>query len=524
MKTRFFAEDATADPVDDEYRRHRVRLFVQFMLMVDLVAYASDYVSPLLVHGLIIPDYPLLTRGLRLSATAVVALAWVWIRFARPGRRALFGIEAGVTLWLTVVYVNVATAHMTGDDAPYGPIFAMFGLMLLLSMRAALVPSPVFLTVGVGVASMACLAILAQDAIEALAPNVLDGLVFIGGAYVIATGLTSHVIYGLRRDVRQALKLGQYTLGEKLGEGGMGAVFRARHALLRREAAIKLVRPELIDANKGKTQAMQRFEREARVTAGLRSPHTIELYDFGATAEGSIYYVMELLDGLNLDVAVRKFGPMPSRRAIHVLQQMCESLEEAHEAGLVHRDIKPANVFLCRYGLSHDFVKVLDFGLVAPASGIPGQEKLSMDHLAAGTPAYIAPEALTRPDLVDRRADIYGVGCVAYWLLTGRAPFERPTPMATLAAHLSEEPLPMSKVAGVDVPASVDALIVECLAKDPARRPSSSAEFSDRLTATLDGRPWNQTEAKEWWEAHGPALETGEDTVAGRTSVTVLRV
>ncbi|MEZ5417379.1 MAG: serine/threonine-protein kinase [Vicinamibacterales bacterium] len=313
------------------------------------------------------------------------------------------------------------------------------------------------------------------------------------------------------------------TLEEKLGEGGMGTVYRARHALLRRRAAIKLVRPAGELGAADRATALQRFEREANATAGLRSPHTIELYDFGIAADGAFYYVMELLDGITLDAAVTRFGPMPPARVVHLLLQACDSLEEAHAAGLVHRDIKPANLFVCRYGLRDDFVKVLDFGLVAAAPDRASTDaRLTADHVTAGTPTYLAPESVTRPDQVDGRADIYGLGGVAYWLLTGRPPFERPTAMATILAHVNDAPVPPSAAAGTAIPPGLEELVLDCLAKDPAHRPASAGALAARLRQLFVGT-WSQADAARWWAAHPPAAPAGPLAPAGEATVTVVR-
>ncbi|MEZ5285895.1 MAG: serine/threonine-protein kinase [Vicinamibacterales bacterium] len=508
------------DARDTDATRHRVRLFLQVMLGVDLIAYVSDYVSPLVVDGLTMPDYPLATLVWRYSSTAIVASAWGYTRFGRPGPRALVALDAGITLWLTLVYIQVATSHMTAEEAPYAPIFVMFGLMLLLSVRAALVPSSIARTAAVGAAAMALLLIVGRASIAALAPRVLDGLTFIGGAFVVATAVTSHVIYGLRREVQQARRLGQYTLERKLGEGGMGAVYRARHALLRRQAAIKLVRPELTSGAPDGPTALQRFEREAHVTAGLRSPHTVELYDFGIADDGACYYVMELLDGINLEVAVARYGPMPAARVAFLLRQVCESLQEAHAAGLVHRDIKPANIFLCRYGLRHDFVKVLDFGLVALESGAAGA---AVEGGTAGTPAYLAPETITSPDRVDARADIYGIGCVAYWLLTGRAPFERPTARETILAHVNDTPTPPSRAAGISVPAALEATVLACrprtLAIVPRRPTTSRPAWPTRSTPVPGPRPMPRAGGRRT----SPRPAHDEPPAADEMTMTVVR-
>jgi serine/threonine-protein kinase len=498
---------------DVDHLRDRVRLYLQVMLIIDIFAYGSDYVSPLLIDDLIMPEYPALSTALRWAVTALVATGWAFARFARPNVVTLVALEGAVTIGLAFVYVHLAAAHATADLASFAPLFTMFGIMLVLGVRASLVPSPVLRTMVIGIVSVLCLFVVAHDAIQELDPLVLDGLIFIGIAAVISSSVTSHVIYGLRREVSEALQLGQYTLEEKLGEGGMGAVYRARHAMLQRPAAIKLIRPELSVGGAQRTRAVERFEREALVTANLKSPHTIQLYDFGVSAEGAFYYVMELLDGIDLETAVARYGPMPSERVAYVLKQVCDSLEEAHAVGLVHRDVKPANIVLCRYGIHFDFVKVLDFGLVSLAPQLEeSAQRLTAEGLIGGTPAYLAPEMVAQSSDIDGRADLYGVGCVAYWLLTGHPPFERETPMATVLAHVNDEATPPSSMSELSIPKELDAIVLECLAKSPSDRPASAAELSRRLGAATGVDGWSQERASRWWNMHRPARTTASES------------
>jgi serine/threonine-protein kinase len=313
-------------------------------------------------------------------------------------------------------------------------------------------------------------------------------------------------VYGLGAEVVRARELGSYRLVEPLAQGGMGEVWRADHRMLARPAAIKLIRPSF-DAHANSKQsadARRRFEREAQVTARLRSPHTVDLFDFGAADDGSFYYAMELLDGIDAEALVKRFGPIPAARAIHLLGQVCHSLSEAHSYDLVHRDIKPANILLCRYGGEHDFVKVLDFGIVkASPNNTETGATLTLDNNVTGTPAFIAPEqALGKP--VDSRADIYGTGCVAYWLLTGELVFTADTPMGMLVQHAQTPPTPPSARTETPIPAALDRLVLDCLAKDPADRPQTAKELSRRL-GEVGGQDWTEAEARDWWTMHLPA-------------------
>jgi serine/threonine protein kinase len=282
----------------------------------------------------------------------------------------------------------------------------------------------------------------------------------------------------------------------------MGEVWRAHHRLLARPAAIKLIRPGRSNEDGDGATAIARFRREAQAAASLRSPHSIQLYDFGVTRDGRFYLVMELLDGIDLETLVRRFGPQPPSRVVHLLLQACESLAEAHASGLVHRDIKPANLHLCRLGLEYDFVKVLDFGLAKrdPMSST-AQTLLTAPEATTGTPAYMPPE-LASGEAVDGRGDLYSLGCVGYFLLTGTLVFEGENALRMILQHLQSEPVAPSVRSGLPIPTELDRLILHCLAKDPGRRPASAGDLAAAL-ARIDVRaPWTQDDARVWWERH----------------------
>ena len=324
---------------------------------------------------------------------------------------------------------------------------------------------------------------------------------------VLIAYVGAHVVYGLGVEITRARELGSYRLEERLGAGGMGEVWRARHRLLARPAAIKLMRPEMFGGSSLERQAelQARFEREAQATASLRSPHTIELYDFGVSDDGAFYYVMELLDGFNLDTLVEKFGPVPEERAAHLLMQVCHSLAEAHEAGLVHRDIKPANVYVCRHGREVDFVKVLDFGLVK-SHGPEGatEVNLTRDHAVGGTPAFMAPEQVMSDRPLDGRSDIYSVGCLAYWLVTAQLVFTGRTAIEIMMHHAKTLPVAPSARTEVAISKRFDAVVLACLEKDPNARPATA----DALAAELAGigmAAWTLEKRLKWWDAHHPA-------------------
>jgi serine/threonine-protein kinase len=326
----------------------------------------------------------------------------------------------------------------------------------------------------------------------------------------------SRYLYRLGAQVSKARAMGSYEMVELIGKGGMGEVWRARHRMLARVCAIKLIRPDVLGIADVDTAhlTLRRFEREAKATAALRSPNTIVLYDYGIAENGVFYYAMEFLDGLDLNTLVTRFGPQPAGRVLWLLRQAAKSLAEAHEHGLVHRDIKPSNLFCCRMGTDYDFIKVLDFGLVKiDAAGT--QTNLTGTGVTTGTPAYMAPEvAMGNP--VDSRADLYSLGCVAYWLLTGQLVFQGAGAMALALAHVQAEPAPPSSRTELPVPESLDRVVLACLEKDPPRRPASAAALARLLDACEDVEPWTQDDAERWWQLHLPfgyAAQTASDTV-----------
>jgi serine/threonine-protein kinase len=325
---------------------------------------------------------------------------------------------------------------------------------------------------------------------------------------VLLAFVAARVIYQLGADVAQARELGSYRLDHRLGVGGMGEVWKASHQLLARPAAIKFIRPEAITgSNPEDAQALvRRFELEARATASLTSAHTVSLFDFGRTEDGAFYYVMELLEGLDLDDLVRRFGPLPPARVVHLLAQACESLDEAHARGLIHRDVKPANIYTCRSGSRCDFVKVLDFGLVAGPRPLTDDEaRLTRPEEMTGTPDYMAPET-ARGEGFDGRADLYALGCVAYWLATGRLVFGGNTLYEIVSQHLHAAPEPPSRYAPAPLPGELEHLILACLAKDPADRPQSARALGERLRGLRLPQGWSEEDAERWWQANLPGV------------------
>lgn len=329
--------------------------------------------------------------------------------------------------------------------------------------------------------------------------------------------IAARIVYGLTLEVHQAREMGSYRLVEKLGQGGMGEVWRAQHRMLTRGSAIKLIRPAALGAGDSdrSNEMLKRFEREAQATAALRSPHTIEVYDYGVSADGTFHYVMELLDGFSLQTLVDRFGPLPPERAVSLLRQACHSLAEAHAAGLVHRDVKPANLFVCRLGLDVDFVKVLDFGLVKlQGPQARAAEALTIEGQFTGTPGFMPPEVALGAEPVDGRADIYALGCVAYWLLTGQRVFEGSNAMQMVIDHVRTQPVPPSRRAKQPIPHELERIVLRCLEKDPGARPASVGGLSSELRALGLEELWTEERAQAWWRAHQPSASAGEETLS----------
>jgi len=440
-------------------------------------------------------------------ATAVVSLA-VFVAVRRrllPPKRLL---DLGLVCQVVAAFDIAATRAWTGALTPiawYGLLPSECVLIVAYPLVVPNTPGKV-LVAALLAASMGPATVIVS---AALGGTVLDRPAVFGTYFLISTYLCavsayigSRFVHRVGMRLKQARAVGSYELVEKIGEGGMGEVWRAKHRLLARPAAIKLIRADVLGGSlAGDAEAVRRFEREAQDTAALRSVHTIDVYDFGVTEDGDFYYVMELLDGISLERFVQTYGPMEPARLVYVLRQVCHSLAEAHGRGLVHRDIKPANILLCQLGPDDDFVKVLDFGLVKHASAAATRTKLTVAGNAAGTPAYMAPEvALGSPD-IDGRADIYSLGCVAYFLLTGQIVFTADSAIAIAIAHVNDQPVPPSARSSLTIPRRLDALILQCLAKNPAERPASAADLASQLAESV-AEAWTADAAHAWWDQH----------------------
>ena len=462
------------------------------------------------------------------GSVAVFLAMWLLLR-GRP--RSMRVIQAAELGGLTV---GCALALVMGLFIPYigRPDFTLaFAFTLILVTRAIYVPSRASTTLVLG-GLIGVALLLASYTIHVrghdpsiytdTAPSVMRDsphdtalrstlvIALWWCAAVALAAAASKVIYGLREQVRDARRLGQYTLLEKVGQGGMGEVYRASHAMLRRPTAVKLLPPDKIGE-----ESIARFEREVQLTARLTHPNTVRIFDYGRTPDRVFYYAMEFLDGASLAEVVAAAGPMPAARVIHVLEQCAGALAEAHGVGLIHRDVKPANILLCDQGGVPDVAKVVDFGLVKDLGGAATGEgeaatlqAITRDDTVAGTPHYMAPETITGVP-VDARADIYALGAVGYFLLTGGDVFTGRTVLEICSHHLQTPPEPPSLRLGRPVPADLEALILRCLEKDPAARPASARALRDALHACADAGGWSEDEARAWWAEHGAAVRGG---------------
>ncbi len=469
------------------------------------------------------------------AASALVSLALFFYTRARE-RDPRFILDLGLAYMVLTALAIGITFHWSPvpSTMPIFPMISWAGAVVL--MFAAIVPSgPAKTLVASLIAvSMNPLGMLIAHArgtwnFEPLRSVIVmhyPDFLLAGVAVVIA-----HVHTKLGRQVAKARELGSYHLGELLGRGGMGEVYKATHRMLARPAAIKLIRPEVLRAQNSESAqiTVARFRREAEAAANLRSPHTVELYDFGVTDDETMYFVMEMLDGMDFETLVRRHGALPAGRAIYVLRQVCASLEEAHARGLVHRDIKPANIHVGRLGLQHDFVKVLDFGLVKSMSAANSGESLATAAgLTPGTPAYMSPE-MVLGETVDARADLYALGCVAYYLLTAAIVFESSSVVQIIAMTLRDEPVPPSQRTENPIPPALERLVLACLAKKRDDRPRSAAEVS-RALESIETTPWGEEEAREWWAvaANSPnerisADESNVISMSGSAAATALK-
>lgn len=509
---------ATGDTFDRELTellRGRTRLMLWVVLVVASIA--------IVAYGLILKEQPALQGGLtrwllpaRFGHLASFVIALI-LTYALRGTARQFQLLAFWVVALNMVLGIVLLAAQLPNDIPY-----LLGTVTLI-LYAAFIPSPARYTVMLGALAVATFLVAAvmtyafhpgaleywaaRGGIAALRYHLIDGIFGLGIMALVAHAV-SHTLYSLRKTAHKAARLGNYYIEEELGSGGMGQVFRARHALIRRPTAVKVMQP----SGEQEQAAITRFEREVQLTATLTHPNSITIYDFGRTPDQRFYYVMEFLQGLDLQDLVKRHGPVSAPRAVFILSQACGALSEAHARGIIHRDIKPSNIFLTQRGGLYDFVKVLDFGLAKDVRAEDTVE-LTKTGVAVGTPRYISPEAV-KGEGMDGRSDLYCLGAVAYWMLTGRPPFEATSSVELLIDHVKAIPTPPSQVSELEVPPELDEIVMTCLEKKPEDRYPTAAALEAALgTVAFDAR-WSQEQAHEWWELHGLAevLSVGVDT------------
>jgi serine/threonine-protein kinase len=457
-------------------------------------------------------------RSFHIAATLIALALWRVCSARRVfTQTALASVDVGAALAMCACFTFMGCLVVQ----PWGFYTALLAVGHATIGRAVIVPSTPLRTLLLAfggfaglIVSTAVVASLPAASPAALMPmrSVIDAVLWSAAGISLAT-VTSRVIYGLHEKAIEARQLGQYTLEQKIGEGGMGEIFRARHAMLRRPTAIKLMTGD------GSESALRRFEKEVQLTALLTHPNTISIYDYGRTPDGRFYYAMELLDGMTLEQLVTQSGALPASRVIHILLQICGALREAHAVGLIHRDIKPANIFLCTRGGMFDVVKVLDFGLVRELRSATNVTRSNIDTIV-GTPLYLSPEAILTPADIDARADIYALGAVGYFLLTGSPPFAGKTLVELCGHHLHSVPPPPSSRTPEPVPKDLEQIVLGCLAKDVAARPQGAHAMAEQLRGCQDAAAWKEADAEAWWKRTARPVASPEATAPtadGRT-------
>jgi serine/threonine-protein kinase len=433
---------------------------------------------------------------------AYAALAGLTIIWYTLGRRsysiaALYRIDAVYGLFVGVAFGISLYLNYNQRAGVYAAfiweIFAVFSRVLIVPStpsRSAIVSTLSLMPL---VLAGVLQSIHYPEFVELPPVAMIMGTAVTSAVAVVLATTGSRVIFGLRRQATAATQLGQYTLHEKIGEGGMGAVYKAHHAMLRRPTAVKLLPLERYDE-----RSVRRFEHEVQHTSRLTHPNTVAIFDYGNSPDGLFYYAMEYIDGIDLQRLVGRFGPQPAPRVVHILRQVCGALDEAHLSGLIHRDIKPANILLCRRGREPDFVKVVDFGLVTEVTHGASDRDLKV---IAGTPAYLAPEAVTSPREVSGQSDLYSLGAVGYFLLTGEPVFEGSDAVEVCVQHVTTPPVPPSQRTKQPIPADLEAVILCCLHKDPSERYEGALALRQALRQVAACDEWDESAAIAWWDA-----------------------
>jgi serine/threonine-protein kinase len=491
-----FGDDSLEDRA---YLQERLTIFTKLMFASFVILLAFLALMYLVYPDASPPDNDMIFGG---SAVALVVMALVWrlyLERRKPSVKQLYLLDMIYAVSIGNSFAWSAVLSYPLRPAAYASL--VYGVCTVFT-RAIIVPSSGRRTLATSIVTFTPM-FIAACYLGARTKQELPGPAYVGGMLVLsavavalaATG--SRVIYSLRKKVSESMQLGQYTVGELIGEGGMGAVYHAQHALLRRPTAIKLIREQLV----GGKENLARFEREVQHMSQLTHANTVAVFDYGRTPDGLLYYAMEYLAGIDLAALVKRYGPQPPSRVVHVLVQATGALQEAHEQGLIHRDVKPANIILCERGGVPDVAKVVDFGLVKKIE--PESHDTTQTVRIEGTPGYIAPELVMPGGKITASVDIYSLGAVGYFMLTGRHVFDGDNPIMVCAKSVSEPPAPIGRD---DVPAPLEAIILKCLSKQPEARYESAAELALALEALPRGADWSRDDARAWWRTYRDAL------------------
>ena len=519
--------DQRPSPLSDHSEEGRAFLQARVALFWKVIFFIILLSTGLGVAGAVAtPGIDLL---ITMASTASAGIFWWLAATGERSIRASRWLDAGGLLvnsrigvligrYLLATFTNdhaLATAQAVNMADGYVSMLQLYGMGLMMAIRAALVPSSprrtALVTAAFAVPMIIVTTLVVPGVDGGLAwrgtgsgalPWLPAGSIMMWGFTIITCAVISRVIYGLRAEVREARRLGQYVIEKKIGGGGMGEVYLARHGMMRRPSAIKLLR-----ADQSGAASLARFEREVQLTARLTHPNTITIFDYGRTHDGVFYYAMELLDGATLQRIVAVNGPQPPGRVVRILSMVCGALAEAHAIGLIHRDIKPANIMLCTQGGERDVVKLLDFGLVKEFE-VGRDVNLTGENIVIGTPQYMAPESILNRESVDGRADIYALGSVAYFLLAGTDVFDGKSVVEVCSQHLHQKPAPLSTL-GIEVPPALEALVLACLEKDPNLRPQTAVELRQRIEA-CPVEPWDREAALAWWRMFPTDLHDDE--------------
>jgi hypothetical protein len=518
-----WARDAGVSREEQIFLNERIAFFAALIAVISICFLIISTVANLIFASteVVVANLVSLESVFQLCAVAVSGLQWL---LCRKGRRTLPELATIDSLGIWLVMSFYGAMILFGQDGVLAVHELMAFMLITLTIvfaRGVIVPASTMRTAAIS--AIACIPVVVVSVIARGGqgpdgqPMTIEAGLYIGTwscVAVILASASARTIYGLRAQVRAATQLGQYTLEEKIGEGGMGAVYRARHALLRRPTAVKL-----LPAHRAGEVQVQRFEKEVQLTSALTHPNTINIYDYGHAEDGTFYYAMEYLDGFTLEDLVAAEGPIPAERVAHIIAQAAGALTEAHHVGLIHRDVKPANIMLCARGGLFDHVKVLDFGLVKELDD-PATHQLSGTNVLVGTPLYLSPEAITDGDRVDARSDLYGLGAVAYFLLTGTPPFDGKGLVEICSKHLHAAPERPSQRLGEAIPPPFEALVLACLAKSPDDRPASARELVRRIEACRL-QPWGDQQAQTWWSERAPQIARGKRRAKPESGVTV---